>query len=379
MARVYVESVGMVKVGRHYSLSLRDLAAQAAGEALKGSGGRVDYIVSSSALQYVESGQLDLAGYVAGYLGLHGVGVLSVEAGEASGLAALKAAYSLIASGEASKVLVVGVDKLTDFVSSRVYRDMQSLYDTEVEAVYNIGHAAYAGLQARLYMEEYGVSRDTLSYWPAMMHSHAKENPYAMLRFAVDPKSVASAMPVADPLTLLDSFPLGDGAAAVVLVAGDEAGDSTPLAELVGVEVSSGPYSLGHAPDPLRVPALEEAGRRALERAGRPDVVEVIDTFTIKGILSLEALGLAPRGRAAEHVAEGRFTVGGEGPLVNPSGGCKARGHPLGATGVYQAAEVALQLAGAFPGVKAEGARVGMAAGYNGVGSSAYVAVFRRV
>ncbi len=379
MVKVYVESVGMVKIGRHYEKSLRDLAAEAASEALKGAGGNVDYLVVSSALQYVESGQLDLAGYVAGHLGLHGVGVLSVESGEASGLAGLKAAHSLIASGEASRVLVVGVDKLTDFVSSRVYRDMQSIYDTEVEAIYNIGHAAHAGLQARLYMEEYGVSRDTLSYWPAMMHRHAKENPYAMLRFAIDPKSVATAMPVADPLTLLDSFPLGDGAAAVILSAGDEAGNSPPLAELVGVESAAGPYSLGHSPDPLRVPALETAGRRAMDRVGSPDVVEVIDTFTIKGILSIEALGLAPRGKAAELVAEGRFTVGGEGPLVNPSGGCKARGHPLGATGVYQAAEVALQLAGKFEGVRAESAKIGFAAGYNGVGSSAFVAIFRRV
>ncbi|GAB6148563.1 thiolase family protein [Stetteria hydrogenophila] len=378
MARVYVESVGLVRVGRHFDKSLRGLAFEAASKALEGAGGSVDYIVASSAIQYVESGQLDVAGYIAGYMGLHGVGSLAVEAGEASGLAALKAAYSLIASGEASRVLVVGVDKLTDFVSSHVYRDMQSLYDTEVEAIYNIGHAAHAGLQARLYMEEYGVSRETLSYWPAMMHSHAKENPYAMLRFAIDPGAVAKAMPVADPLTLLDSFPLGDGAAAVVLAAGDVV-DGHPLAELVGVESAVGPYSFGHTGDPLRVPALEEAGRRAVEKAGLPDVVEVIDTFTIKGLLSLEALGIAPRGKAAEMVAEGRFTVGGEGPIVNPSGGCKARGHPVGATGVYQAAEVALQLAGRFEGVRAEDARVGLAAGYNAIGSSAFAAVFRRV
>ena len=379
MTRVYVARVGMVRVGRHYSKSLRDLAAEAAAEAAGGVDG-VDYIVASSALQYVESGQLDLAGYIAGYLGLRGVGVLSVEAGEASGLAALKAGYSLVASGEASRVLVVGADKLTDYVSARVYRDLQSLYDTEVEAIYNIGHAAHAAIQARLYMEEYGVSRETLSYWPAMMHSHAKSNPYAMLRFAVDPRSVASAMPVADPLTLLDSFPLGDGAAAVLLVAGDDPLAGEALAELVGVESASGPYSFGHGDDPLRVPALEAAASRAFERLGaRPDVVEVIDTFTIKGILSLEAMGLAPRGRAAEMVAEGAFTLGGSGPLVNPSGGCKARGHPIGATGVYQAAEVALQLSGGFPGVRAEGARYGAAAGYNALGSSAFVAVFSRV
>ena len=377
--RVFVAGAGMVKVDRHYGRSLRDLAAQAALEAL-GEAGGVDALVASSALQYVERGQLDLAGYLAGYLGLRGARVLSVEAGEAGGLAALQAGWALVKSGVAKRVLVVGADKLTDFVSARVYRDLQSLYDAEVEALYNIGHAGEAGLLARLYMERYGVDRETLAYWPAMMHSHAKSNPYAMLRFAIDPASVPKAMPVADPLTLLDAFPLGDGAAAVLLVGeGDElAGEA--LAELVSVASASGSYSLGHRDDPLYLDSLAAAAKAALAAVeGQPDVVEVCDSFTIKGLLELEALGLAPRGQAAELVAEGRFTLDGDGPLVNASGGCKARGHPLGATGVYQAAEIALQLAGRFPGVSASGARLGLAACSNGVGSSGHVAVFRGV
>jgi len=373
---VYVTGVGMVRVSRHFNLGLRDLAAQAAFQALEKSGaGSVDAVVAASTLSYRQAGQLDLAGHIAGALGLRGAITMAVEAGEASGLAAVAAGCSLIRSHQASRVLVVGVDKLSDYVSARVYRDLQRLYEAEVQALYDIGHAGVAGLLARLYMKRYGVDRETLSYWPAMDHAHAKENPYAMLRFAVDPKSVATAMTVADPLTLLDAFPLGDGAAALVLESGDSRGRGLAAVKLA--TSAAGYPALTMAPDPLKLEPVAMLASRLSEVAGvRPsevDVVELGDSFTINGLLLAEALGLAEPGRAAARARDGAFTVGGDGPVVNASGGLKARGHPVGATGVYMVGEIALQLAGEFPGLQVEGARRGLAVAASGDGSSAHM------
>jgi len=367
---VYVSAAGMVRVGRHYSKGVRDLAAEAVEAALAESNvDSVDYLIVASSASYLQAPQLDLASYVAAEAGVQAEKALAVEAGESSGLAAAEVAVSLIRSGAARRVLVVGVDKLTEYNSGLTYKGLQAIYDTEADAFYNIGHAAEAALAARLYMDRYGVSREDLAYWPAMMHAHAKENPYAMLRFAVDPARVPSAMPVAEPLTLLDSYPLGDGAAAVLFTAEDEAGDH--LARVGAVTSARGLPSPALRDDPLRLEALEQVARAIAADPESFDVVELHDSFSIMGVLSLEALGLAPRGQAAKLVAEGAFTVGGRGPVVNPSGGLKARGHPIGATDVYKIAEAALQLAGEFPGVKVEGARRALVASLNGLGSSA--------
>ncbi len=371
---VSVKSVGLTRVDRHYDKGVYDLALEAAEDALRDSGVKPGFLVASTSASLLLEPQLDVASYLAANLGLRGSRALAVEAGEASGLAALLAGYRLAATtGE--RVLVVGVDKLSDVPSATVHAALKHVFYRYGDAVYKIGHAAIAGILASLYMERFGVSREELSYWPAMMHSHAKENPYAMLRFAVKPEKVATAMPVATPLTLLDMFPIGDGAAAVLL---DPQGGG--LASVAAVESATGPASIAYAEDPLWLEAVEEAWRRATAAWGakRVDVLEVHDSYTIMGLLILEALRLAERGKAAELVASGAFTVGGDGPLVNPSGGLKARGHPVGATGVYMAAEIAMQLSGTFPGLQAGDAKAGAAVSINGHGSSAYVAVFTR-
>ena len=204
--------VGMVKVDRHYTRTLRELALEASMKALADADvDDVDYIVLATSLSYLQSPQLDQASYLASYLGLRGAKAIVVESGESSGLAALETATALIKSGIAKRVLVVGYERMSDHDSETTYSHLQLLYDAESDAFYNIGHAGVAGILMRLYMERYEVDRITMAYWPALMHKNAKENPYAMLRFAVTPDKVASAMPIADPITLLDSYPLGDG------------------------------------------------------------------------------------------------------------------------------------------------------------------------
>ncbi|MCE4602725.1 MAG: thiolase family protein [Desulfurococcales archaeon] len=371
----WISGVGMVRINRHYQKGLRDLAVEAASQALRDAGvDGIDYVVVASSSSYRQVGQLDLASYTSSYLGLRGARSLAVEAGEASGLAGLLTAYSLVASGAAETVLLVGVDKLTEYNSGEAYDMIEGLYDVEGEGFYNIGHAGVAGLLMRLYMHEYGVDRLTMSYWPAVMHANAKQNPYAMLRFAVTPEKVASAMPLADPVTLLDSYPLGDGAAAVVVTR------RPGQVRIVGVETATGLPSPAHRDDPLYLESVAEAvSRLGLSREDLEgiDVMEIHDSFTITAYMILETLGLSDKGRAAKDLAEGKYTVEGDGPVMNPSGGLKARGHPIGATGVYQLAEVTMYLRGDFPGVKTNGARRGMVISMNAMGSSAYTALLQ--
>jgi len=371
---VVVAGVGLVPVGRHWGKSLRDLAVEAGRAAAQMAGAdEFDYLILSTSASYLEAPQFDPAAYVAAELGLHAARTLTVEAGESSGLAALEVAKALIESEAAERVLLVGADKLTEYPSGPTYAMLQSLYDTEAEGFYKIGHAGVAGLLMRLYMEAHGVDRETMAYWPAMMHSHAKHNKHAMLRFAIDPSKVPGAMPVADPITLLDSYPLGDGAAAVVLEAEDSAGKG--LARVTRVDSARGLPSVALRDDPLRIESLESLVASLDPAPADFDFVEIHDDFTITAYLILEALGLASPGRAPALVAEGRFSLDGDLPLANPSGGLKARGHPIGATGVYALAEASLIVAGKWEGVKRGGEKRGLIVSLNGLGVEARLAI----
>lgn len=370
---VFIVGVGLTRVDRHYDKSLKDLAFEAATKALESaelSGEDIDFVLIASSVSYLQTRQLDLASYIASSIGLRKSRALSIEAGEASGLASAQVAQSLIKSGLAKNVLIIGVDKLSDVTSSIAYEFLSHLYDVDCEGYYELGFGAIAGILARMYMRRYNVDRLTLAYWPALMHANAKDNPYAMLRFSIRPEAVLDAPPIAEPLTLLDVPPISDGAAAVVL----SAKNRNSLARLVDIESATNFPSVALQEDPLKIESLELAFARLRTRVEvkTVDVLEVHDSSSITGILILESLGFAKRGEAAKMIAEGYFS--NEGPLVNLSGGLKARGHPIGATAVYQLAEVAMQIAGVFPGRKAQDAKRGLVVSLNAHGSSSYVA-----
>ncbi|MEM0340327.1 MAG: thiolase family protein [Acidilobaceae archaeon] len=373
----FIVGVGLTQVDRHYDKGLKDLALEAATKALESTELNredIDFVLIASSVSYLQTRQLDLASYITSSIGLRRARALSVEAGEASGLASAQVALSLIKSGLAENVLIVGIDKLSDVTSSRAYELLSHLHDVDYEGYYELGFGAVAGILARMYMKRYNVDRLTLAYWSTLMHANAKNNPYAMLKFSIRPEAVLDAPPIAEPLTLLDVPPISDGAAAVVL----SAKSRSSLARLVDVESATSFPSVALQEDPLKIESLELAfarlkTKREIEAI---DVLEIHDSSSITGILILESLGLANRGEAAKMLAEGYFS--NEGPLVNLSGGLKARGHPIGATAVYQLAEVAMQIAGTFPGRKAQDAQRGLVVSLNAHGSSSYIAYLDR-
>jgi len=215
------------------------------------------------------------------------------------------------------------------------------------------------------------------------MHEYGSRNPFAQLRFRIRVEDVLSSPVVSDPIRLLDSSPIGDGAAALVLASEDVARKlSDTLVEVAGVGMATDSVDLSSRQSILEATSVKLAASKAYSMAGigprDVDVAEVHDAFTITGLLCLEALGFSERGRAWKEFADGRFAAGDK-PSVNLSGGLKARGHPVGATGVYQVAEVAMQLRGDFPGVKAGSPTIGLAVNFGGVATQTSVVILKRV
>jgi len=383
--KVYVAGVGMTRVGRLFDKGILDLAAEAAWKAIDEAGGVLpEAVVVGNMMSGSLQSQDNLGAYVAAGIGLRGRPAFKVEAACGSGGAAVYTGVSLVASGLVDSVLVVGVEKMTDFPTAVVTEALAQAADSEYELFYGATFVGLNALMMRYYMEKYGVSRDEMSAWPVLMHRNGAINPYAQVRREITVEDVARSQVVADPIRLLDSSPIGDGAAAVLLVSEEAAKTlpEKPSVAIAGAGMSVDTVEITNREGLDTIPAAREAAERALRAAGLSprdlDVVEIHDAFTVNAVILLEELGLAPRGRAARLVAEGRFHPGDR-PTANPSGGLKSRGHPVGATGVYQVAEVAMQLRGDFPGVRVEGAEKGLTLNMGGDGSTVAVHVLTRV
>ncbi len=381
MTRVYVVGVGMTKVGRIIDKSLRELAAEAAFKAIDEVGNEPPeaVIVGNMLSSLIE--QENLASLIADYLGLRGVTGFKVEGACGSGGAAFLAGYSLVASGLFKRVLVLGVEKLNERPTPDTSRGLAWAADSDYELIYGVSFAGLNALIMRLYMSRYGITREEMGLWAVLMHENGYYNPYAHLRKKVTLEEVIKSPVIADPIRLYDACPISDGAAAVYIAAED-----------VARELSDAPIyvaGIGNAVDSTDITSrfeLDEflASRLSAERALRMaklyvkdvDVAEIHDAYSIVAMLSIESIGFAPKGKAPKMLSEGRFKPGDK-PTLNPSGGLKSRGHPVGATGVYQIAEVTMQLRGDFPGLKV-GGEVGLAQNIGGVGSNVTTVVLRR-
>ncbi len=383
MRKVYVVGVGMTKVSRNFSKSLRELFAEAALKAIDDCGGVVpEALVIGNMLSSSLQEQDDLGALLADNIGLRGIGAVKVEAACGSGGYAVAMGYSLVASGLYDVILVGGVEKMTDYPTADVTRALAQAADAEYELFYGVSFPALNALLMRLYMERYGVKREDMALWPVLMHENGYYNPYAQLRFKTTVEDVLKSPVVADPIRLFDASPIGDGAAAVVLASEDVAKrlTDTPI-EIAGVGLATDSVDLATREDLLSAPSVRLAAEKAYKMAKISpkdvDVAEIHDAFSINALLVAEELGFAEKGSAWKMLKEGRFRPGDK-PTLNPSGGLKSRGHPVGATGVYQVAEVAMQLRGDFPGIKVSGAEIGLAQNMGGVAVSTSVIILRR-
>ena len=287
-----------------------------------------------------------------------------------------------VASGYVDVVLVVGVEKMTDVVGNERAAALLTGLDADYEGAQGVTPTALGALVMRRYLHEYGIDVADLAGFSVNAHANGSHNPNAMFRNLIKAERFASAPMVAEPVNLFDAAPDADGAAAVVLAAGERAADLVP--KPVGVAASAiatDTLSLHDRPDPLTLSAAESSAQRAYEQAGigpgEIDLVELHDAFTIMAALSLEACGFAARGQGVRLAQEGEISPQGRIP-ISTMGGLKARGHPVGATGLYQIVEAALQLQGAAGLAQIEGVQVAMTQNIGGSGATVVTHILQK-
>jgi acetyl-CoA C-acetyltransferase len=291
-------------------------------------------------------GQKHVAALIADEAGLTGIEALQVQAATASGAAALRMAHLAVGSGEADVAVVVGAEKMSEGVAAPA---LSKALDAEREVADGATLISKNADLLRLYMERYKVPDDGLVYYPVTAHRNAKQNPNAMFKdLSVTPRKVRGSRFVHPPLRLLHCSPICDGAAAVVLAASEEARAYTPHpVHIMASSVSTDRFRVDDRKDPLWLEAAHDSAQAAFRQANvnREEIsfYEVHDAFSIMACLLMEAVGFAEPGEGWRLAADKRIGIKGEIPITT-MGGLKARGHPIGATALYQTCEIVLQL-----------------------------------
>ncbi|HLK13136.1 MAG TPA: acetyl-CoA acetyltransferase [Candidatus Binatia bacterium] len=369
--KVAVVGVGCSRFGELYDRDAEDLLCEAVEEALADAGCERDRLEAA----WVGTVASPFAGDVlADALKLYGRPITRVQNYCASGMDAFRNACAAVAAGLYDVVLAAGFEKMRDGGMARPARSHPVIdYGERAPHVF--------ALSANRYMKQYGATKRSLAAVAVKNHRHGLKSPKAHLRMEVDEETVLRAPMIYSPLGLFDCCPTTDGAAAVVVCRPDvaRAFRGVPVWPLgIGLAVVTGqPYykpSLGFVGFEATVRAAEQAYAQAGVTPRDVDFAEVHDCFTITEILNYEDLGFCPRGEGARFVEEGRASLGGEKP-VNPSGGLKSFGHPVGATGVRMIAEVTTQLRGVAGERQVKGARIGLAHNLGGPGAVSCVSL----
>jgi acetyl-CoA C-acetyltransferase len=376
MRPVAVLGIGQTKVEEQWDKSLRELAGDAVLAAMQDAGVQtanalfVGNMMSGSA-----SHQQHLGSYIADWVGLRFAEAARIEAACSSGAAAFRSALMAVASGEVDIAIAVGVEKMTDSPAGEITAQLATAADGDWELDMGLSFVALNALIMRRYMEEY--KWDKVSFAPFSINSHANavHNPYARFQEAITEEQFRKATMIADPICVMDASPMGDGAAAAVLVPADlvRSIPGRPRVRVVGSGAATDSIAIHGRRDPLWLRGAELSAKAAYAQAGvNPqdiDLFELHDAFSIMAALSLEATGFAERGQAPRLAMDGEIRLTGRIPICT-LGGLKARGHPVGATGIYQIVEVTRQLRGEAGGAQVPNAKIGMTQNIGGSGSN---------
>ena len=385
MRPVAVVGIGKTAFGAFPDRDLRSLAVEASQKALKNSNiqpPQVEafYLGNFAGPSFV--GQSHLAPYIAGELGLAGVPCTRLEAACASSGAAFFHAFSAVAAGIYDTVLVTGVEKMTSCDTPRVAEILAMAGDCGTEGRAGATFPALFAMIARRHMHQYGTTREHLAAVAVKNHANGAKNPDAHMRKTVTLEQAMNGKPISDPLTVYDCSLVSDGAAAVAIMPADRARDFTDKpVRVLGIAQTSDYVPLDRKEDITTFRAVRTAGEKAYAMAGVApadiQVAEVHDCFTIAELIAIEDLGFVRKGEGGPYTQEGRTCLRGERP-VNTSGGLKAKGHPVGATGVAQICDVVLQLRGEAGERQVARHEVGLAQNLGGSGASAVVTILGR-
>lgn len=349
MRPVSVVGIGQIPVVKNTQDGLRVMAAQAINKALEDAGiERVDALYASNMLGDELQSQKHFASLIADEAGLAGVEALHIRAATAGGAAALRVGYLAVASGEAETVLIVGAEKMSQGSATPA---LAKALDAEIELPAGSTLLSKVACLHQRYFDQYHPPEEALAYFSVNAHVNARHNPNALYQdrqFSID--DVMSSRLITPPIRLLDCSPICDGAAAVVLAPTSAAAlySSNPI-KLVGSAAATDRFRMADRQNPLSLVAAHLSGQKALAQSGLQSrdisFFEVHDAFSIMACLALETMGFAKVGEGWRLAAEGRIGLDGDIPICT-LGGLKARGHPIGATALYQVCEIVLQLTG---------------------------------
>lgn len=388
MRDVHIVGVSQTPVNRDAQVRTRELAATAVRDALAASQipkSRVGALFVGNMTGGILEQQLQLGSLIADYAGLAGIDAVNIEAACASGAAAARMAYMTIAGGMHDVVIVCGFERMMHVEKDTVTQALATASDWELESSRGESFLSLNAKLMRAYMDEYSVSPEDFAPFSINAHRNALENPNAVFHKAIGMTEYLESRIVVDPIRLYDVSPVCNGAAAVVLASDGVAEElRNGAAEIViaASAAATAPVALSRRADVLHLQAVEAATKDALAKAriSRSDIdlFELHDAYTIMSVLALESAGFAKPGTALDFGKEGRITLEGDLP-VSTMGGLKARGHPVGATGVYQLVEAYLQLSGQAGPNQVRDAEVALVQNVGGTAATVVNHVLRRV
>jgi acetyl-CoA C-acetyltransferase len=379
MQEAAILGVGQTPVREHWELSLRDLAIAAGRSAMEDAGiEKVDAIYVGNMTSGTINQQRHLGALVADFMGQRGIEAVKMEAACGSAGSAMRQGILAVASGELEHVLVIGVEKMTETSGKQITAALTGAADADFEAVHGLSFVGLNALVMRRYMHEYGIQHSDFAPFALNAHANGAKNPNALFRRPITQGQYEDGRIVADPISLYDASPIGDGAAALLLAPAKNAPEAV---RVVGSASATDTLGIHDRTDPIWLQGAEISAGKAYAQAGigpeDVDLFEVHDAFSIMAALSLEACGFAEPGKGVSLAQEGEITPGGRIP-ISTMGGLKSRGHPVGATGLYQLAEATLQLRETAGEAQIDGARIAMTQNIGGSGATVVTHLLRR-
>lgn len=383
MRKVNVIGVGQTPVSEHWGKSLKELAGEAIFAALEDAGrAETESLFVGNMLSGMLSKQENLGVLLADWTGLWGVEAVKVEAACGSGGAAVRAAVHAIGSGLVDTAIVVGVEKMTETPPAEMTAALATAADADWEAAAGVSFVAINALVMQRYMYEYSWQAGDFAPFSINAHKNALTNPNARLQSKITSKQYESARVVAAPINLLDASPIGDGAAALYLAAAERLSSNGQQVQIAGSSLATDTIAVHSRRHGTWLEAAAKSAKQAYQQAGVSpadiDLFEYHDAFSIMAALSLEACGFAGRGEGPRLALDGEICPGGKIPVAT-LGGLKARGHPVGATGVYQVVEVVKQLQGKAGANQIDGAQIGLAQNIGGSGATVVTHILKKI
>jgi len=377
MRQLAIIGIGQTPVGELWDKSLREIAGEAVLAAMLDAGlEKVDGLFIGNMLSGILSRQESLGALVTDWVGLRNVEAFKVEAACGSGAAALRIACMAVASGELDSAIALGVEKMSETKGGDTTAALATAADADYEGAMGLSFVALNALVMQRYINTYHWQHTDFAPFSINAHQNALTNPYARLHESIDYNDYARARMIASPINLLDASPTGDGAAAVIVAPIDhllQIPTGRPLITIAGSASATDTLAVHDRHDSIWLEAAYRSSRQAYHQAGVSpddiDVFELHDAFSIMSALSLEACGFAERGQGPRLGLDGEILPDGRIPIAT-RGGLKARGHPVGATGIYQIVEIVQQLRGEAGETQVPNARTGMAQNIGGSGAT---------